>query len=44
MSQPQLKIELSSPFGPTLLKAKIPEELVNDFNKDCDEIVAKKWQ
>ena len=42
MSQPQLKIELSSPFGPTLLKAKIPEELVNDFNKDCDEIVAKK--
>ena len=38
----KLKIELSSPFGPTLLKAKLPEELIKDLNTDCDEIVAKK--
>ena len=38
----KLKIELSSPFGPTILKAKLPEELIKDFNKDCDDIVAKK--
>tara|TARA_R100000655_G_C2997480_1_gene193858 strand:- start:4836 stop:5504 length:669 start_codon:yes stop_codon:yes gene_type:complete len=38
----KLKIELSSPFGPTILKAKLPEQLIIDFNKDCDDIVAKK--
>ena len=38
----KVKIELSSPFGPTILKAKLPEELIKDFNKDCDDIVAKK--
>ena len=38
----KVKIELSSPFGPTILKAKLPEELIKDLNTDCDEIVAKK--
>ena len=38
----KLKIELSSPFGPTLLKAKLPEELIKDLNKDCLDIIEKK--
>ena len=38
----KVKIELSSPFGPTILKAKLPEELITDLNTDCDEIVANK--
>ena len=38
----KVQVELSSPFGPTILKAKLPEELISDFNKDCDDIVAKK--
>ena len=38
----KLQIELSSPFGPTMLKAKLPEELIKDFNTDCDEIVSNK--
>ena len=38
----KLQVELSRPFGPTILKAKLPEELIKDFNQDCDEIVANK--
>ena len=30
------------PFGPPLGHAKLPDELVDDFNKSCDNIVENK--
>ena len=30
------------PYGPAIGHAKLPDELVNDFNKDCDDIVKDK--
>ena len=30
------------PYGPGIGHAKLPDELVNDFNKDCDDIVKDK--
>ena len=30
------------PFGPPIGHAKLPKELVNDFNKSCDDIVKDK--
>ena len=30
------------PFGPAIGHAKLPNELVNDFNKGCDDIVKNK--
>ena len=30
------------PFGPPIGYAKLPDELVNDLNKDCDAIVKDK--
>tara|TARA_Y100001963_G_C6608642_1_gene365992 strand:- start:25 stop:717 length:693 start_codon:yes stop_codon:yes gene_type:complete len=42
MSDKKLKLELSSPFGPTILKAELPQDLMKDLNEDCDAIVSKK--
>ena len=39
---PKLKVELSKPFGPTLLKAILPDDVISDLNKDCDDIANKK--
>ena len=30
------------PYGPGIGHAKSPDELVNDLNKDCDDIVKNK--
>ena len=30
------------PFGPPIGHAELPKELVNDFNKGCDDIVKDK--
>ncbi len=30
------------PYGPGIGHAKLPDELVNDLNKDCDDIVKNK--
>ena len=30
------------PFGPPIGYAELPKELVNDFNKGCDDIVKDK--
>ena len=29
-------------FGPSILKAKIPENLINDINKNIDELISNK--
>ena len=39
---PKLKVELSKPFGPTLLKTTLPDDVISDLNKDCDDIANKK--
>ncbi|RPG05685.1 MAG: hypothetical protein CBE07_001465 [Pelagibacteraceae bacterium TMED247] len=30
------------PFGPTIMKFRLPELLISDFNKSCDEIIKNK--
>ena len=40
--QEKLKIELTSPFGPTILKAQLPQNMIDTLNQDCNDIVAKK--
>lgn len=37
-----MKVELTKPFGPTILKATLPQELVDELNKDCLEISENK--
>jgi hypothetical protein len=39
-----IKVELYSPFGPTILKTQLPENLIKDFNEDCDAIVSGKQE
>ena len=35
-------VEIIKPFGPMILKAQLPEELVNDLNQDCLDIADGK--
>tara|TARA_Y100001951_G_C11204581_1_gene219172 strand:- start:35 stop:757 length:723 start_codon:yes stop_codon:yes gene_type:complete len=34
--------EVVSPFGPNILKTKVPDEMIKDFNQECDDIINKK--
>jgi len=34
-----MKVELFKPFGPSILKAKIPKELVYKLNEYTDKII-----
>ena len=36
------ELKIYRPFGPSIGHCKLPQELLNDFNKDCDNIVADK--
>ena len=36
------ELKIYRPFGPSIGHCKLPQELINDFNKDCDNIVADK--
>ena len=35
-------IDLIRPFGPSILKCKLPEDLIKDLNQDCLDISNKK--
>ena len=37
-----MELETYKPFGPSILKAKIPEKIVNDLNKYIDDIIVNK--
>ena len=44
----KLKFDAIRPFGPTVIKGKVPDNILNIVNKKCDEILgdpklAKKW-
>ena len=34
-----MKIEVIKPFGPTIVKLKIPNEIVNEMNNYTDDII-----
>ncbi len=36
------ELKIYRPFGPSIGHCKLPQDLINDFNKDCDSIVASK--
>ena len=36
------ELKIYRPFGPSIGHCKLPQELIDDFNKDCDNIVADK--
>ena len=36
------QIQILKPFGPSIVKAKIPEKILNDLNKYIDDIVESK--
>lgn len=38
----KIKVEIMRPFGPSLARVKMPQELIDDFNKTADEIIADK--
>ena len=38
----EIKLEQIKPFGPVILKVKIPEKIVNELNQYTDEVVADK--
>ena len=37
-----MELKTYKPFGPSILKAKIPEKIVNDLNKYIDDIIVNK--
>ena len=44
----KLKFDAIRPFGPTVIKGKVPDNILNIVNKKCDEILgdpklAKQW-
>ena len=36
----EIKLEQIKPFGPVILKVKIPEKILNDLNQYTDEVIA----
>ena len=36
------ELKIYRPFGPSIGHCKLPQDLIDDFNKDCDSIVASK--
>ena len=38
----EIKLEQIKPFGPVILKVKIPEKILNDLNQYTDEVIADK--
>ena len=36
------ELKIYSPFGPSIGHCKLPQELINDFNKDCEHIMDHK--
>ena len=44
----KLKFDAIRPFGPTVIKGKVPDFILNTVNEKCDEILgdpklAKQW-
>ena len=35
-------VEFIKPFGPMILKVKLPEDILNDLNQDCLDIADSK--
>ena len=42
LNQENKELKIYRPFGPSIGHCKLPQELINDFNKDCDNIVGDK--
>jgi hypothetical protein len=42
LNQDNKELKIYRPFGPTIGHCKLPQELIDDFNKDCDDIVGDK--
>ena len=36
------KVQIHRPFGPYIGQCRLPEELIDDFNKDCESIMDNK--
>ena len=39
MSKKQIQVDILRPFGPRILKAVVPQEMINDLNEQCDELL-----
>ena len=42
LNQENKELKIYRPFGPSIGHCKLPQELINDFNKGCDNIVKDK--
>ena len=42
LNQENKELKIYRPFGPSIGHCKLPQELIDDFNKDCDDIVGDK--
>jgi len=42
LNQENKELKIYGPFGPSIGHCKLPKELIDDFNKDCDNIVGDK--
>ena len=38
----KITLDIVRPFGPSILKTKLTEELIKDLNQDCLDITEKK--
>tara|TARA_Y100000296_G_scaffold73748_1_gene91605 strand:+ start:66 stop:746 length:681 start_codon:yes stop_codon:yes gene_type:complete len=42
LNQENKELKIYSPFGPSIGHCKLPKELIDDFNKDCEHIMDHK--
>jgi len=42
LNQENKELKIYRPFGPSIGHCRLPQELIDDFNQDCDNIVADK--
>ena len=38
----KIQLEQIKPFGPTILKVKIPEKIIDDLNQYTDKVISDK--
>ena len=39
LNQDNKELKIYRPFGPSIGHCKLPQELINDFNKDCEHLM-----
>ena len=42
LNQENKELKIYRPFGPSIGHCKLPQELIDDFNKDCEHIMYHK--